>query len=64
MDSLVPGALHWWAGVSNDQSIADWISDCRKAINVGQKIAEKEPKLYTANLIPHNCTIPEITCVY
>ena len=43
MDSLVPGALRWWAGVSNDQSIADWISDCRKAINVGQKIAEKEP---------------------
>ena len=43
MDSLVPGVLRWWAGVSNDQSIADWISDGRKAINVGQKIAEKEP---------------------
>ena len=36
-------ALHWWAGVGNDRSIADCISGCRKAINIGQKLAEKEP---------------------
>ena len=40
---LVPGALHWWAGVGNDQSTTGCISGCRKAINRGQKLAEKEP---------------------
>ena len=70
-DSLVPGALRWWAGVvwfpdpscmggalpyrkglgtklgragvGNDRSIADCISGCRKAVKIGQKLAEKEP---------------------
>ena len=42
-DSLVPGTLCWWAGVGNDQLIADCISGCRKAMNIGQKLAEKEP---------------------
>ena len=30
-------------GVGNDQSIADCISDSRTAINIGQKLAGKEP---------------------
>ena len=62
MDSLVPGALHWWAGVGNDGLIADCISGCRKGINIGQKLAEKESlgqKHITANPLPHNCTLPE-----
>ena len=50
------------SGVGNDLSIADCISGCRKAKNIGQKLAEKEPlglKYITANLFPHNCTLPE-----
>ena len=43
MDSLESGALRWWAGVGNDRSTADCISGCRNAINIGQKIVEKEP---------------------
>ena len=42
-DSLVPGALRWWARVGNDRSIADCISGCRKAMKIEQKLAEKEP---------------------
>ena len=38
-DSLVPGSLLWWVGVGNNQSIADYIFGCRKAINIGQKLA-------------------------
>ena len=48
MDSLVPGALHWWVGVGNDRSIADY---SRKRTS--------RPKIYTANLFLHNCTLPE-----
>ena len=43
MNSLAPSALRWWAGVGNDRSIADCISGCRKVINIGQKLAEKNP---------------------
>ena len=35
----------------------------KKAINTGQKLAEKETlslKYITANPFPHNCTLPEI----
>ena len=35
--SFVSSALHWWAGVGNNRSIADCISGCRKAMNIGQK---------------------------
>ena len=42
MDSFVPGTVRWWAKVGNDQSIADCVSGCRKAKNIGQKLAEKE----------------------
>ena len=44
-DSLVPVALRWWVGVGNNQTIADCISVCRKAINIGQKLAEKRSTL-------------------
>ena len=62
MNSLVSSALHWRAGVGNDQLIADHISGCR---NIGQKFNRKEPLglkymyVYTANPFPHNCTLPE-----
>ena len=48
-DSLVPGALRWWVGVGNNQSIADYIFGCRKDINIGQKLIRS----------PHNCALPE-----
>ena len=41
MDLLVQDSLHWWARVGNDRLIADGISGCREAINIGQKLAEK-----------------------
>ena len=36
-------ALRWWAGAGNNRSIADRISGYRKPINIGQKLAEKQP---------------------
>ena len=56
-DLLVPSG---WERVGNDQSIADYISGHRKAINIGQKLAEKETlglKCITANLF--SCTLQE-----
>ena len=42
-----------------DQLLTVSLHGCTKALNIGQKLAEKEPrpKIYTAN--PHNCTLPE-----
>ena len=40
-DFLVQGALCWFGGVGNNRSIADCTSGCREAINIGQKLAEK-----------------------
>ena len=54
--------LSWSARVGNDRLIADCISGCKKAINIGQELAEKEPlalKYITGNPFPHNCTLPE-----
>ena len=62
MNSLVPSALRWWVGIGKDRLITDCISGCRKAINIGQKLAEKEPvglKYITANPFRHKCTLPE-----
>ena len=60
-DLLYPSA--WSVGVGNDRSIADCISGCRKAINIGQKLAAKKKTLglkhTTTNLFPQNCTLPE-----
>ena len=67
MDSLVPGALRWRVGVGNNQSIANCISGCRKAINIGQKLAEKQYLgLKYAQLIHFHTTVryQKITCVY
>ena len=67
-DLLVPGALRWWLGVGNDQSIAVCISGRKKAIiNIGQKLAEKEPiGLNYAQLIHSRTTASykKITCGY
>ena len=43
IDLLVPGTLRWWPAVGNDRLIADCILGCRKAMNIGQKIAIKGP---------------------
>ena len=61
MGSLVLGALRWWAEeVGNDRPLplADYILDCRKVTNVGQKLAEKtfRPKICIANLTLINST--------
>ena len=59
--------LRWWAGAGNDQSIADGISLCQKAINIGQKLAEKAPLglKYTQLIRSHTTTsCQNITCVY
>ena len=59
MDSLVPSALRWWAGVGNKGSIADCISEAK---NIGHKLAEKKPlglNYTAANPFPHNFTLPE-----
>ena len=53
-------------GVGNDRSIADCISGCRKAISIGQKLAEKEPLgLKYTQLIRFHTTAccQNITCV-
>ena len=72
-------ALRWWAGVGYDRSIADcisvflWgrdencISGCRKAMNIGEKLAEKEPLglKYTQLIRSHTTArCQNITCVY
>ena len=62
-DSLVPGALHSWAGVGNDQLIADGISGCREAINIGQKLAPLGLK-YTQLIRSHTTArYQKITCL-
>ena len=50
-----------------DLLIADCISGCRKAINIGQKLAEKEPLglKYTQLIRSHTTARRQsITCVY
>ena len=48
-------ALSWWVGV---RSIADCISGCKKAVNIGQKLAEKESLgLKCTQLIRHMANI-------
>ena len=68
---LVPGALHWWAGVGNDRLIGDCISGCRKAIHIGQKLAEKDPlrtkkrkRTKEERTHPTTARFQKITCVY
>ena len=64
MNSLVPGTLCWWVGIGSNWSIADCISGCRKAINIGQK---KEPLglKYTQLICSHTSAhYQKITCVY
>ena len=49
-------ALHCWGGGGGGfATIADCISGCRKAINIGQKLAEKEPLVlkYTQLICSH-----------
>ena len=50
-DSSVPSVLRCWAGVGNDQRIADFISGSRKATNMGQGLVEKtfRPKIYNVS---------------
>ena len=51
----------------NDQSIADCTSSCRKAMNIGQKLAEKESLgLKYTQLVRSGITerYQIITCIY
>lgn len=57
----------WWVGVDNDQSIAGCISDSRKATDMEQELAEREPqslKYIVANSFTHNCATRIVLAPY
>lgn len=69
LDKTYPGIskylsqICWWAGGCNNRSSANWISGCRKSIQMRQQLAEKGISTPNSYLIPTQLLAENYMCL-